>query len=85
MNRPIRVRKRPVVVDAFRYTGNNADAVASWVGADAAVTLDGDLVIRTYEGDHRADPGDWVMRGTLGEHYPIRPAVFDSVYDEVAP
>lgn len=80
---PIRARKRPVVVDAYRYTGLNAYEVAKWVGHDAYVTLRQELIIRTTEGDHKVDLGDWVMRGTRGEHYPIKPVVFDDVYDEV--
>lgn len=83
MSGPIKVRKRPVVVDAYRYDGDNAIDIAHWVGSSAYVTLRGELVIRTLEGDHRADAGDYVMRGVAGEHYPIKPAIFAATYDEV--
>ena len=83
MSGPIRVRKRPLEVDAYLYDGTNADDIARWVGPDAYITLRGDLVIRTLEGDHKAEVGDYVMRGSLGEHYPIKPAVYADVYEPV--
>ncbi len=80
---PVRVRKRPLVVEAYRYTGANADDIVAWVGAGAYVELDGRLIIRTREGDHEACPGDVVMRGVEGELYPIPPSIYAKSYDEV--
>lgn len=80
---PIRVRKRPVVVDAFRYDGRNADEIITWAGHSAYSTLRGELIIRTLEGDHRAAPGDYVLRGVEGEFYPVKPSIFAATYDEV--
>jgi len=81
---PTQVRKRPLVVDAYRYDGDNAVDIAHWAGQpNAYITLRGDLVIRTFEGDHKAEPGDYVMRGTRGEFYPIKPEVYDDVYEPV--
>lgn len=83
MTGPIRVRKRPVEVDAYQYTGDNADRIVAWVGPDAYTTLDGELIIGTLEGDHKAAPGDWVLRGVEGEHYPCKPSIFAATYDQV--
>ena len=77
---PVRVRKRPVVVEAFHYDGTNAAAIAAWAGA-AGRYRRGELIITTFEGDHVAEPGDYVMRGTRGEFYPIKPQVFADVYE----
>ncbi len=41
------------------------------------------LVIRTLEGSHRADEGDWIIRGVQGEFYPCKPDIFAATYDEV--
>ena len=38
------------------------------------------LTIRTLEGDMRAAPGDWIIRGTEGEFYPCKPSVFNRKY-----
>jgi len=81
MSAPLRVRKRPVVVEAFRYDGTNSDAIVAWAGAAGRTDLRGRLIITTFEGDHIAEPGDYVMRGTRGEFYPIKPQVFADVYE----
>lgn len=41
------------------------------------------LQIQTLEGDHRADPEDWIIRGVKGELYPIKPDIFAMTYDPV--
>ena len=41
------------------------------------------LVINTLEGGHRADIGDWIIRGVAGELYPCKPAIFDLTYEAV--
>jgi len=81
MSGPMRVRKRPLEVDAYPYDGTNAIDIAHWAGNNAYITLRGDLIIRTYEGDHKAEPGDYVMRGTRGEFYPIKPQIYADVYE----
>ena len=41
----------------------------------------GDLMIRTLEGDMRADDGDWLIKGIKGEFYPCKPDIFEESYD----
>lgn len=41
------------------------------------------LVIPTLEGDHRADRGDWIIRGVQGEFYPCKPDIFEATYEAV--
>jgi len=83
VNGPLRVRKRPITVDTLQYTGHNTDAVVAWVGECAYRDELGALIIRTPEGDHIASPGDWVIRGIEGEHYPCRASIFDATYEPV--
>ncbi len=45
---------------------------------------DGLLVIRTLEGDMRAEIGDYIIRGVQGEIYPCKPDIFAATYEEVA-
>jgi hypothetical protein len=28
-------------------------------------------------------PGDWIITGTAGEHYPCKPDIFPDIYEEV--
>lgn len=39
------------------------------------------LWIGTLEGAHRADPGDWIIRGVKGELYPCKPDIFAATYE----
>lgn len=41
------------------------------------------LKITTLEGDMRAQPGDYIIRGLRGEHYPCKPDVFTAKYESV--
>ena len=37
--------------------------------------------IDTLEGGHIVCPGDWVITGVKGEHYPCKPDVFAATYE----
>ena len=30
-------------------------------------------------------PGDWIITGTEGEHYPCKPGLFEQIYEAVEP
>lgn len=77
----MKFRKKPVVIEAVRWTGDNADEIAAF--ARSAMWPHGDLVIPTLEGAHRANIGDWIIRGVQGEFYPCKPDIFDATYEAV--
>jgi len=37
--------------------------------------------IDTLEGGHIVCPGDWIITGVAGEHYPCKPAIFEATYE----
>ena len=39
--------------------------------------------IDTLEQGHRVCPGDWIITGVKGEHYPCKPDIFAATYDPV--
>ena len=43
----------------------------------------GGLVIKTLEGEHLANIGDYIIRGVHGEFYPCKPDIFRETYEEV--
>ena len=86
-------RKKPVVIDAFLWTGDIdqvedpewickaiKDGRVSFVNAGHAGVF---MTIRTLEGDMIAKRGDWVICGTAGEIYPCKPAIFAEIYEQV--
>ena len=84
----MRFRKKPVVIEAVRWTGRNLNEVLQFVGRDKLVQLrdlndhpTGVLVVETLEGDMRADKGDWIIKGVKGEFYPCKPDIFAATYE----
>ena len=39
--------------------------------------------IDTLEGGHNVCPGDWIITGVKGEHYPCKPDIFEQTYEAV--
>ena len=37
--------------------------------------------IDTLEGEHIVCPGDWIITGVKGEHYPCKPDIFEATYE----
>ena len=37
--------------------------------------------IETLEGGHVVCPGDWIITGVEGEHYPCKPGIFSKTYE----
>lgn len=86
-------RKKPVVIEAFQYDGDLMNSygdyyVPPWAeDAFKSGVLyykeDGELFIKTLEGNMRASVGDYIIRGIQGELYPCKPDVFTETYEEV--
>lgn len=38
--------------------------------------------IDTLEGGHNVCPGDWIITGVQGEHYPCKPSIFEQTYEK---
>lgn len=79
-------RKKPVVIEAVQIPCGSAD-VPEWlhkaIRDGMAYYQGGYLVIKTLEGDHRADTCDWIIRGVKGELYPCKPDIFAATYELV--
>ena len=39
------------------------------------------LIIKTLEGNIRAKPGDYIIKGVYGEFYPCKEDIFHETYD----
>jgi hypothetical protein len=79
-------RKKPVVIEAFRWTGGpDQDDDPVWVvekikSGDVWFARGG-LHIKTLEGVMRAEAGDWIIKGVKGEVYPCKPDIFEATYE----
>jgi hypothetical protein len=83
----MKYRKKPVVIEAFQWTGQRPHDWPEWATnwPQGWVTLiEGrDLVVDTLEGRMSASLGDWIIKGVKGELYPCKPDIFDATYEEV--
>jgi hypothetical protein len=73
-------RKKPIVVEAIQYTGNNGADVGLFVGY-ADRNEYNQFVISTLEGKMLADVGDFIIKGIQGEFYPCKPDIFEQTYE----
>lgn len=80
-------RKKPVVIEAIQFTGDNGFEVWAFMGDREALdclelqTTDYP-VIQTLEGAMVCTPGDWVIKGIKGEFYPCKPDIFEATYEK---
>lgn len=70
-------RKKPVIIEATQWFkhGDHPSIVPG--------KLNGEPVywIRTLEGDMFVTPGDYIITGVKGEHYPCKPDIFEMTYE----
>jgi len=79
-------RKKPVVIEAIQFTGDNSAEVLAFTGEQARSQNFGlrpGLIIHTLEGDHAAGVGDFIIKGIAGEFYPCKPDIFAATYEAV--
>lgn len=76
-------RKKPVVIEAVQWTGENMGEILGFFGG-AAMREGQDIIIGTLEGEMRAMPGDWIIKGVKGEFYPCKPDIFAATYEDAS-
>lgn len=88
----MKATKKPVTVECFKYDGDLKDAyghfyVSAWAveafQSGVIYFKDGEMYIRTLEGDHHASVGDYIIKGVNNEIYPCKPDIFEKTYDIV--
>jgi hypothetical protein len=81
MSGPVTVYKRVQPAEAYLYDGTNAQAIVAWAGSHAYIA-EGHLYIITDRGDVVVEPGDHIIRGLVGEYYPITPDAYTAGWRE---
>ena len=72
----MKFRKKPVVIEANQWFKNGDHPM---VTPDKVQKSFGS--IETLEGYHIVTPGDWIITGVKGEHYPCKPDIFEMTYE----
>lgn len=91
-------RKKPVVIEAFQFTEESIlnstpkeKQVPLWFikSPDTSIHVTEKIhnshyaLIKTLEGEMRAAPDDWIIKGINGEIYPCKPDIFEKTYELV--
>jgi hypothetical protein len=89
-------RKKPLVIEAIQFTDETLEECAEWLGDKLIISISvGDrgylktafgrrtYQIKTLEGNHDLNFGDYIIKGIKGEFYPCREDIFNLTYEEV--
>ena len=91
MSKPLKYRKKLVVIEAMRFYADELVMVevARWcggrIGSEAKASDHTDVAywidIPTLEGVMKASPGDYIIKGVQGGFYPCKPDIFEATYE----
>lgn len=84
--KPQKYRKKPVVIEAMQWDGGieTRNILGEWLGDKFLTHGEYDHPsIRTLEGDHLCNIGDFIVKGVKGEFYPVKPDIFKMTYEKV--
>lgn len=75
----MKYRKKPVVIDAVQWFKNGDHPAVREYTTPAGI----EPLIKTLEFWMKVTPGDWIITGVKGEHYPCKPDIFEMTYEKV--
>jgi len=86
-------RKKPVVIEATKFSGDNQQEIRDFIGFDceemdisSGIDEQGfasEIKIFTLEGTMTASLGDWIIKSVKNEFYPCKPNIFEATYEKV--
>lgn len=88
----MKFRKKPVVIEAFKWTGGPdqeedpvwiIEAIRSGDVTFANNVSGPEMYIQTLEGITVARSGDYIIKGIKSEIYPCKPDIFEASYESV--
>ena len=87
MTTPKQYRKKPVTIEAVRFTEHNGHEIKEWAEKYGTRIVIGDygLYAVSLEGTMKAEFGDWVIKGINGEFSRCKADIFAATYEEAKP
>lgn len=92
----MKYRKKPIVIEAIQFNNINADEISAFVGKKVKQEIESEtayeagmgapissVTIETLEGNMKAIPRDWIIKGVNGEFYPCKPDIFEKTYEPI--
>jgi len=77
----MKFRKKPVVIEATQWfkMGDHPQVKLRKGSTEENFSA----YIPTLEGPMTVTPGDYIITGVKGEHYPCKPDIFEATYEKV--
>lgn len=81
----MKYRKKPVVIDAIQWTGDNYAEIFEFTEGKAypSEPHSDTLIVSTLEGEVNAVKGCYIIRGVENEYYPCDAAIFNKTYEKL--
>ena len=91
----MKYRKKPVIVDAIKFTNGNIFEIEEFTCGRAknfciptkihsnSIEKLATCEIETLEGIMIATEGDYIIKGVHGEFYPCKPKIFEKTYEKL--
>lgn len=88
----MKYRKKPIVIEAVQWFKDGDHPSVNVALFPLPVKNDKCFIcgkstphgkIQTLEGQFHVCPGDWIVTGVAGEHYPVKPDIFAKTYEPV--
>ena len=77
-------RKKPVVIEAIQWSGDNRDEILNFLGEAFRGPIPHNAIeIYTLEGIIPVSVGSYIIKGVRGEFYPCRGDIFEETYEAV--
>ena len=91
MREPKTYRRKPRLVRAMQYTGDNHKEIAEFCPEHLLrfdfIPLFGTEVrrafVQTPEGEVRLSVSSWLVEGSAGEFYPVKDPIFQDTFDDM--
>lgn len=83
--------RKPGIVKAFQYFYPKPEEDESMINHMFIDAILNGMIIRkefalfvaTLEGHMKISDGDWIVKGIMGEMWPVKPDIFEQTYDKV--
>lgn len=74
--------KKPIEVEAVQWTETNYRELDTFTGHNIGINYK-DMYVRTLEGKMTFKKGDYIVKGSHGEFYPVKEEIFKDTYEVV--
>lgn len=75
-------RRTPTFTYAVKYDGANTTEIMKFCGFHL-VDCGHYLRVPAHDGEYELEVGDYLVKGSHGEFYPVRAGIFEKCYEEV--